>query len=225
MIRHIPGKLNCVSDWISRWTERELADVAPLLVALVEHSAQSYTDPDEVLARIHGGRNGHLGARATYLKLNAEFPGHKIPYAVVAEYVATCGICQKDRLGMVDCIEPIVRHLKPADIHSCVGIDTLTVTPPDKDGYTYLNVIVNFFTKFTVLIPMKNKDAKSTAAALFSYFCTFGLVDYIQTDPGTEYMNEVVEQLNEWIGVRHRFSLVDRHESNGVEGTNKQIGG
>jgi hypothetical protein len=223
MIRHIPGKLNCVSDWISRWTERELVDVAPLLVALVEHSAQSYTDPREVLSRVHGGRNGHLGARATYLKLNAEFPGHKIPYAVVAEYVATCGICQKDRLGMVDCIEPIVRHLKPAAIHSCVGIDTLTVTPPDKDGYTYLNVIVNFFTKFTVLTPMKNKDAKSTAAALFNYFCTFGLVDYIQTDPGTEFMNEVVEQLNEWIGVRHRFSLVDRHESNGVEGTNKQI--
>ncbi|KAJ1385956.1 hypothetical protein B484DRAFT_461164, partial [Ochromonadaceae sp. CCMP2298] len=33
----------------------------------------------------------------------------------------------------------------------------------------------------------------------------------------------VVEQLTQWYGIRHRFSLVDRHESCGVEGTNKKV--
>ena len=35
--------------------------------------------------------------------------------------------------------------------------------------------------------------------------------------------SEVVALLNSWFGMRHVFSLVNRHESNGVEGSNKQI--
>jgi hypothetical protein len=36
-------------------------------------------------------------------------------------------------------------------------------------------------------------------------------------------MTEVIRLLNAWFGIHHKVSLVDRHESNGVEGTNKQI--
>ena len=36
-------------------------------------------------------------------------------------------------------------------------------------------------------------------------------------------MSAVVAQLSEWMGVKRVISLVDRHQSNGVEGTNKQI--
>ena len=36
-------------------------------------------------------------------------------------------------------------------------------------------------------------------------------------------MSQVVKHLNDWFGIRHVVSLVDRHESNGVEGTNKLI--
>jgi hypothetical protein len=36
-------------------------------------------------------------------------------------------------------------------------------------------------------------------------------------------MSDAVTTLNKWLGVKHLVSLVNRHESNGVEGTNKQI--
>ena len=36
-------------------------------------------------------------------------------------------------------------------------------------------------------------------------------------------MAEVVQKLSEWMGIKRVISLVDRHESNGVEGSNKQI--
>jgi len=49
------------------------------------------------------------------------------------------------------------------------------------------------------------------------------LADSIMSDPGSEFTAEVVQSLHKWLGIRHVFSLVDRHESNGVEGTNKQI--
>ena len=36
-------------------------------------------------------------------------------------------------------------------------------------------------------------------------------------------MSQVVLQLKTWLGIKHVVSLVDRHESNGVEGTNTQL--
>ena len=36
-------------------------------------------------------------------------------------------------------------------------------------------------------------------------------------------MSDVVKQLNAWLGIQHLVSLVDRHESNGVEHANKLI--
>jgi len=182
-----------------------------------------FRNPEEVLSQVHGGRMGHFGVRRTWKWLNDFFPGHHIPYRVVEDYISSCAVCQKDRLGMTDTIKPIVRHLKPPHQRSIVGIDTLTITPADSEGYKYIFVLVNHFTKYSVLVPSKDKSAESMATAFFNYVCTFGLFDSIATDPGTEFTNELLSLLNKWIGMRHIFSLVDHHESCGVEGTNKQI--
>jgi hypothetical protein len=240
MLRHIPGKKNLVADWLSRASadvdntpvstldlllyhisHQYLSDVKPV----IEQSDPNHNplSPNEVLTKVHGGRMGHFGVRKTWKMLNEFFPGHRIPYRIVDEFVATCPICQKDRLGMVDNIQPLILTLKPAQRRSMVGIDTLTVTPPDDIGNTYILVIVNHFTKFTALYPAKEHNALTTATSLFEYFCTFGLVDCIISDPGSEFMNDVIAQLTKWFGIRHRFSLVDRHESNGVEHTNAMI--
>jgi hypothetical protein len=180
--------------------------------------------PEELLRKVHGGRMGHNGARVTWKLLNDHFPGvHRIPYRVVQEFVANCAVCQKDRLGMVDTLEPVVRHLKPEHQRSMVGVDTLTITPPDKYGNQYLHVIVNHFTKLTVLFAATENTALAVATALFQFCCSYGLFDSLISDPGSEFNNDVIKQLTAWFGIRHVFSLVDRHESNGVEGTNKQI--
>jgi hypothetical protein len=177
----------------------------------------------EALSQIYGGRMGHLGARGTWQALNKYFPGHRIPYLVVADYVATCGICQKLRLNMNDSIKPVVRHIKPLYRRAVVGVDTLTITPEDTLGNQYLIVMVNHHTKHAVGYPAKSKDAVTMATALFVYFCTYGMFDSIISDPGSDLMLEVVNQLNKYLGIRHTVSLVDRHESNGVEGTNARI--
>ena len=61
------------------------------------------------------------------------------------------------------------------------------------------------------------------ALALFQFFSTYGVFEELISDPGSDLTSEVVKHLTDWYGIRHVFSLVDRHESNGVEGTNKSI--
>jgi hypothetical protein len=94
--------------------------------------------PEEMFAEVHGGRHFHQGVRRTWLKLNQRFPGHRIRYDQLEDMVGRCAICQKDRLRMVDYIEPVNRHLKPTHARSRVGVDNLTVTPEDEFGRSHL---------------------------------------------------------------------------------------
>ena len=184
------------------------------------NAVQTYP-PEHYLKQVHGGRNMHRGVRYTWLALNKYFPGHRISYAFVAEYIATCPYCQKYRLGMQDSIEPVYRHLKPAHHRARVGVDRVTVTPEDCHGNNNAVVVVDHFSKHVNVTAASDYSATSMATALFVYFCTFGVFDEVISDPGSDLMSEAVAQVNQWLGVAHKVSLVDRHQSNGVEGTNK----
>ena len=116
---------------------------------------------------------------------------------------------------MTDTIKPAIWHIKPPR----VGVDQLTVTPTDKQGNNGLIVVVEHFTKHVAVYPTKDQSA----SALFQYFTTFGIFEEVLSDPGSDLMSETIVQLNKWLGICHVVSLVDRHESNGVEGSNKQL--
>ena len=188
-----------------------------------ETGAMRIWTPKEMFEHVHGGRNLHKGSRRTYLDLCERFPGHKIPRDRIEEWIAECGVCQKDRLGMKDYIEPVVRHIKPTHARSRVSIDNLSVSPEGRHGETHLQVIVDGFSKYVYVRPSAVYNAESIATTLFIYFTTFGVFDELWSDPGSDLMSDVVKQLNKWLGIKHVVSLVERHESNGVEGSNKQI--
>jgi len=194
-----------------------------LLIMPNESAATALAKAYDVIRQVHNTRVGHHGVRNTYRLLNTHFPGHRIPWRVVNDFVSCCAWCQKDRLGMADSLQPIVRHIKPVHRRSIVGADSLTITPPDKYGNWILIAVVNHMTKFAALYAAAKHDAETTASALFQFYCSYGMFDSILTDPGSEFMNDVVKHLTRWLGVTHKVSLVERHESNGVEGTNKQI--
>ena len=165
---------------------------------------------------------GHHGVRKTWLALNKHFPGHRIPIRLVEDFISRCAICQKHRLGMQDALTPVYRTLKPDSKRKRVGVDTLTIIPVDKFGNKYFTAIVVHSTKLVVFYPSASKDALSTAVALFQFFATYGVYDEM-ISPGSDLMSEVLKHLTKWYGIRHIFSLVDRHDSNGVEGTNQSI--
>ena len=198
---------------------REYADPIP---DDVTGEAKTWT-PEEMFAKIHGGRNFHMGARRTWIELNRRFPGHKIKYRKLVEMIMECRICQKDRNNMSDKIEPLIRHIKPPHWRARVGVDNLKVTPADAEGNEHLIVVVDEFARFLWGMPAKTYEAKTIASALFIYFTLYGVFDELWSDPGSDLMSDTVKQLNSYLGIKHVVSLVNRHESNGVEGPNKQI--
>ena len=175
----------------------------------------------DMLKQCHSGRAGHLGIRRTYAMLNEHFPGHGISQSQVKEFKERCPICQKTEDYMGVQLVPIVRHLKTSNPGKVVGMDYLSITL-DKFGMNGLHVLRDHFSKFIYAVPTREHNAESAALAIFLYCVLYGAFDILMTDPGSDYMSEAVSQVNQWFGIHHRVSLVDRHESNGVEGGNKQ---
>ena len=239
VVRHIPAKLNVLADFFSRsGCSPDSIDDAVHFLSLLSGSLMEgeevgllneidqglQLDPrNELLLKVHNARVGHWGARATLKKLDSLFPGHAIPFQHVVEFVSTCPICQKLKHDYVDKLEPLTRNLRHVDPRHAVGVDTLTVTPADSKSNSKIIVVVVHFTKFAMGYAFPEVNAINIASALFQFFCSYGIYQNIITDPGSEFGNEIVQYLTDWFGIKHIFSLVDRHQSNGVESTNKQI--
>ena len=212
------------SDSDSNWLGEPVVD-SLLLHLKTATGVKGDTDAlKDLLLRAHGGRQGHWGLSKTCKLLSELYPGHKIPVRIIADFIATCPICQKERLAATHSITPLIRHLKPAHKRSRIGMDDLTITPVDKYGNGSITVIVNHYTKhvYGYATPPHPNEIQ-IAQCLFQYYTTFGRFEEIITDPASNYQAAAVQQLNSWLSVDMKVSLVDRHESNGVEGTNKSI--
>lgn len=220
LLRDIKGKDNIVADWGSR-LYNITGDVQ--ILGAVAEPVNDQSRAEYYFTQVHGGRMFHPGVRETFRRLNEYFPGHGISQKVIQRMVEECPRCQKDRLVISGDIKPIVRTLIPEHHRTRIGIDALTITPEDENGNCMALVVVEQKTKHTAIYPAKQYDQVTAATAIFQYMCTFGLHDEIISDPGSMFLSDTVAQLNSWLGLRHKVSLVDVHESNGVERTNQEI--
>ena len=162
--------------------------------------------------------------RNTWIKLNQHFPGHTISTEDIAEFIESCGACQKNRRkSSNDQITPIYRRLPMEHTRYIIGIDFLKVTPESKDGNVGLYVIRNLTTKHTDLYPTTANSAENAAICVYDYLTSFGFVECIISDPGSDFTSNLVKIVNKYLGLKHQLSIVDRHQSNGVERTNQEI--
>ena len=219
LVRHISGKQNIVADFLSRMRPPQLPTVH-LLTRDHEHEVLTFED---MMKMVHGGRSLHFGASETWKRAKDKFPSARITIKAVREYVQECPLCQKTRDVGIRRLKPRTLHLKRPTYRSAIGVDHVTVTPADKHGNTCVILLVEHFAHFPQAYAAKTYDAVTLATVLFKHFCTFGVFDELVSDPGSAMMSDVVAQLNEWLGIRHKVSLVNRPQSNGCEGSGKQF--
>ena len=93
----------------------------------------------------HNARSGHMGAEATWKRVNELYPGNAVTLKTVKEFIKSCPICQKDRIKQAESLPPIYRTVKAAEHRHVIGIDHTKVSPRDK-GNGIITVIVNMFT-------------------------------------------------------------------------------
>lgn len=180
-------------------------------------------DIDMKLRMVHGRYRLHFSPHKTMQRFKQIYPDTPINLEQVSDFCDKCDTCQKSREPKLPQKKRAeVKHLMQDDPRKQIGIDKLEMTET-KEGYRYMHVIVNHFSKFVYIYKCKTGAAEDAANAILSYMALFGPIENIIHDPGSDYMSNVVKELNKYLGLERKVSLVDRHESNGVEPFNKQI--
>lgn len=86
-----------------------------------------------------------------------------------------------------------------------IQVDTSVHLPESPDGYRALLVAIDVFTGFIVLKPLKDTTAETVAKELWDIFAIIGIPKILQSDNGSEFINDVLAALVKITGIEHRF--------------------
>lgn len=133
----------------------------------------------------------------------------------VALFTKKCKKCQINK-GRIKQIEPMTITTTPQKAFDIVCIDTIGPFPKTDQGNNYAVTIVCELTKYVIISPIPNKEARTVAKAILEDFILiYGPMQEIRTDMGTEYKNEIFKNLAEQLNIQHNMSTPYHSQSIG----------
>ena len=161
---------------------------------------------------------GHFGATALYRFIRHVMGRTNIPLSIVEKVVHNCTTCQLFSNGRISYLpQKNITAQYPLEM---LCMDTL-VMPTSDDGNIGVLIVVDLFTQFTLLYPISNHLALTTADCLLNVYSYIGIPEYHYSDQGTEFLNDVLKLINDSLLIKHSFSLVGSHVGT-AEATCKQ---
>lgn len=137
----------------------------------------------------------------------------------VEAYVRKCKPCTL--VSALDPPEPMNRTRMPEKPWNDIAAD---FAGPLPSGHNLL-VLVDYFSRFTEVIIMKQITAATTVRALHGVFCRFGMPESLKTDNGPQFISKEFSEFCEQFGIEHRRTTPYWPQANGeVERINRTIG-
>uniref|UniRef100_A0A669CE02 Gypsy retrotransposon integrase-like protein 1 n=1 Tax=Oreochromis niloticus TaxID=8128 RepID=A0A669CE02_ORENI len=138
------------------------------------------------------------------------------------EFVRTCMICQKHNAQ--GNLRPR-RGNFPTPPHPFHTIHMDFIELNECQGSKYALVIIDVFSRWPEIYPVKKADAISVAKCLCNHFIpTYGIPTLIRSDNGTHFVNEVISKVSEALGFSIKHHCAYHPQSAGlVERTNGTI--
>jgi hypothetical protein len=155
--------------------------------------------------------------------LHKRYPGNKISIEMVRDMVYDCFWCQKLRAHSNSVLKEQVHHLELTTFpyKGWVGIDVLDM-PTSESGNKQIVAFVVHDTKLLKLYAIADSEATNLARCIYLFLGGRRYKGF-SIGSGSNFTAAVIQQVNEWLDIWHKVSLVDRHQSCGVEHSNKMI--
>ena len=184
------------------------------LILEAEQRGKKYLLPTERAAAIDAiHEEGHLGTDTLFKKLTSLNYWWPAMRKDIDHRLKACLPCLKYNIKRDGFHPPkSVYGDRPWD-H--VAVDTI-IMDPSHDGHTILLVVECLFTRYVVLYALKSKSAEAVARKLFKLSRFYGVPRILQSDNGSEFVNQVIAQLLELLGVEHRLVTAYHPAANGA---------
>jgi hypothetical protein len=173
----------------------------------------------------HQGMAGHRGIDTTMHWLTEKFWWPTITRDVNV-FCRTCLQCQYARGGKT-VPRPFLDTFRATRANQQLHFDYMYIRPPTEstpNGYSYVFVLLDGFSKFVRLTPCANANATNAVQAIIEWFSLFGVSNQFISDQGTHFINDVMTLLQQRLLVQHHFTAAYAPWSNGqVERVNREI--
>ncbi len=162
---------------------------------------------DDLLKSFHdciaGG--GHQGSNRVYQALREKY-FWKSMMKDVSCYVGSCLTCQQANRNYAGKPAPL-HPIPPANIFSRMHMDILGPLPKSEEGYKYILLVVDAFSKWCEAFPLKTMEATEVAKYLYQdIICRYGAPDVLVSDRAQNFMSKVINHLSSLFQITRHFT-------------------
>eukprot|EP00918_Siedleckia_nematoides_P066858 GHVU01145438.1.p1 GENE.GHVU01145438.1~~GHVU01145438.1.p1 ORF type:complete len:557 (-),score=70.77 GHVU01145438.1:169-1758(-) len=172
-----------------------------------------------IIAHAKEGRHASMAATMDILTRIAWWPSMSDD---VAQFCRECIHCVKGA-GNTVIPRPLGYTLQASRPNQVLHMDYLE-GDSTSDGFKYMLVLKDGFTRFTRIFACQTEDAATTAFVIRTWCRAYAAPQWVVSDRGSHFKAEVLKHLAETYGYRHLFTWAACPWANGsVENMNGQI--
>lgn len=164
---------------------------------------------------------GHLGFYKTWHKIQAQYTWKNIKECI-RKYIKTCHTCQQTKVLNVAPYGFLSSQYSKVPNKS-ISCDLIGPLPRTSNASEFLFVIVDDFTRYPVIYPIRKPTAKVLGTKLIEYSCMFGFCEYMRSDNGSQFCSKLWTSLCKELGIINRYTVPYRPQGNVTEICNKFI--
>lgn len=187
-----------------------------LLQKCLDGELRTVPKPDErldLVAKVHK-QCGHLGVRRTVDLLTRSYQWRGM-YKDVQQVVRRCEPCDRARASFAG-MNPTLSPLPVKGMFYRWHVDLCGPFTASTEGYTYVMVAIEAYSKVLELAPLKDKTAESTAASFTDMvLCRYGACAEVCSDRGAEWDSTFSDLLVDCM-VNHRPTAAQHPQANGA---------
>src|SRR6266496_2274890 len=170
---------------------------------------------DEFLRTVHEGVAGHLGMMKTRAHIGSRAYWFQWRRDVDI-YCKKCDLCNQYFQGKTP---PKQGQLIPMILGALLerwACDLAGPFPKSASGHTHILTAICVFSKYMILVPLRDKTAISVAKAIMeNVFLRFGAGELL-TDNGCEFRNDLLNEVCRLMGVARSLTTAYEARTNGV---------
>ena len=165
------------------------------------------------LLRVFHDEHDHLSYEKTVdlILKHFWFPGLR---SFTKKYISHCVNCLMYKKAPRAPLQPITSWQKPSVPFDTIHVDALGPLP-ESDGYKYILILIDAFTKFCLLYPMRKQDSLEFKRVNTSAISNFGTPRLLVCDRGRMFVNVEFTSFAAEYGIELHFITPEMHQSNG----------
>ena len=156
----------------------------------------------------------HPGTKATFRTISKRYVWPNMKRDVSVWY-RNCVQCQRAKVTRHN-YAPLQRYPPPSQKFRQLNVD-IAGSLPNSNGYTYILVLVDRFSRWPVAVPKKDSRTQTIINALMhNWISRYRVPETITSNRGSQFLSQEWKDLLKFLGIRHIHTTAYHPQSNGL---------